>query len=428
MDQNKGTNNLGMDTLGRLLKDAARLSQAIDLVATAQGDGAPALVPMIKELSTTHRMLQIAYEATTGVRLQDAGTMSASVSQLPMQSPATPPTAGQSAPPPKTAPNEEVQALSDRLEKTEERFNTLKQSVGNLVHAIEEKSQERKKASENEGKSSQLQAALQDLKAKNLDLEREIARHRDVEVSLLTTMRDVRAANQAKTDFLANMSHELRTPLNAIIGFAEIMESQLVGPLGSDQYVGYARDVRKSGQHLLEVINDILDLSKIEAGQSEATDEQVDLRDTIDVCLRMVGDQAQDSGVTLVLDAISNVPHIRANARMIRQIVLNLLSNAIKFTPRDGHVTMRVNRDEDNGDVMLRVEDTGVGIADEDVERVLKPFEQVREAQIEGRTGTGLGLPMAKSLTELHDGTLELQSHVGVGTTVTVRFPASRVI
>jgi len=180
-------------------------------------------------------------------------------------------------------------------------------------------------------------------------LQREVERHRDVEVSLLTTMRDVRAACQTKSEFLANMSHELRTPLNAIIGFAEIMESELVGPLGSPQYVGYAKDVRESGQYLLELINDILDLSKIEAGQLEANLEEVDLRKTVDICLRMMTDQASEAGLTIELDAIEDVPAIRSNARMLRQIILNLMSNVIKFTPNGERVDVESSFDDATG-------------------------------------------------------------------------------
>jgi signal transduction histidine kinase len=224
------------------------------------------------------------------------------------------------------------------------------------------------------------------------------------------------------------MSHELRTPLNAIIGFAEIMESELVGPLGSEQYVGYAKDVRESGQYLLELINDILDLSKIESGQLEVIDETIDLRETIQVCLRMVHDQAAEAKLDIELEGGEKVPNIRANARMIRQILLNLLSNAIKFTPPGGRVTVSLSRAEDTGDVLIGIRDTGIGIARADIERVMRPFEQVASAQADGYRGTGLGLPMAKSLTELHGGVFSIVSEVGSGTTVTIRLPAERTI
>jgi two-component system cell cycle sensor histidine kinase PleC len=261
------------------------------------------------------------------------------------------------------------------------------------------------------------------LKSRNVKLQREVERHRDVEVSLLTTMRDVRAASQAKSEFLANMSHELRTPLNAIIGFAEIMESELVGPLGSSQYVGYAKDVRESGQYLLELINDILDLSKIEAGQLEASLEDVDLRKTVDVCLRMVKDQAAEAGLRVELEAIEDVPVIRSNARMLRQIILNLLSNAIKFTPREGQISVNISESEQAGEVSLLFKDTGIGIAQADIVRVMRPFEQVESAQGDVYRGTGLGLPMAKSLVELLGGEFKISSEIDVGTTVKINLP-----
>ena len=274
-------------------------------------------------------------------------------------------------------------------------------------------------------KSSEL---IDKLQGRNTELEREVARHRDVEVSLLTTMRDIRAASQAKSEFLANMSHELRTPLNAIIGFAEIMESQLVGPLGSDQYVGYAKDVRESGQYLLELINDILDLSKIESGQLEFVEDAVDLRDTAEVCMRMVADQATEAGLKTELDIAGDLPQIHANTRMIRQILLNLLSNAIKFTPSGGKINLNLVREADSKDIILSVEDNGIGIDQKDIARVMRPFEQVESAQDSSHRGTGLGLPMAKSLVELHGGVFTLESAVGQGTTISIRFPAKRVI
>ncbi len=222
------------------------------------------------------------------------------------------------------------------------------------------------------------------------------------------------------------MSHELRTPLNAIIGFAEIMESELVGPLGSPQYVGYAKDVRESGQYLLELINDILDLSKIEAGQLEANLEEVDLRKTVDVCLRMTKDQAAEAGLSMELSAIEDIPIVRSNARMLRQIILNLLSNAIKFTPNGGRVDIDIDLEETTGRVALLVKDTGIGIAQTDIARVMQPFEQVESAQGELHRGTGLGLPMAKSLVELLGGEFKIGSDIDKGTVVKVLLPVER--
>ena len=317
--------------------------------------------------------------------------------------------------------------LEGRLDKAEAQFGELKDSIAQLVEMLSKASPKPTSTKPRATVNSPVGAnQISELKTRNTKLQREVERHRDVEVSLLTTMRDVRAASQAKSEFLANMSHELRTPLNAIIGFAEIMEPELVGPLGSPQYVGYAKDVRESGQYLLELINDILDLSKIEAGQLEANLEEVDLGKTVDVCLRMTKDQASEAGLSLELNAIENVPVVRSNARMLRQIILNLLSNAIKFTPNGGQINIEIGVDKATGSVALLVKDTGIGIAQADIARVMQPFEQVESAQGELHRGTGLGLPMAKSLVELLGGEFKIASDIDVGTVVKVLLPVQR--
>ena len=401
-----------MAALGRALNDASQLGRALDIIVATQGHDSPALSPIIRELTNSHRVLQGVYEGATGQPLD-----------APQPAPA--PTQPEAAPKPAPEAPTEIRNIEARLEATETRFQELKQSVAHLVDYIEHTSNRTSGGASIDGAGND--EATGPLRDKVSELEREINRHRDVEVSLLKTMRDVREANEAKSNFMANMSHEIRTPLNAIIGFAEIMESELIGPLGSEQYVDYAKDVRESGQHLLEVINDILDLSKIEAGQSEAGEEEVDLRDAIEACTRMVTDQAKESNVTLTLDLPPSVPHIRANARMVRQIILNLVTNAVKFTNDGGEVTLGVTRSKGSDDLLIRVEDTGVGIPMEDQKRILRPFEQVEKAGRPRGSGTGLGLPMAKSLAELHDGSLDLQSQPGVGTVVTIRLPADRV-
>jgi signal transduction histidine kinase len=400
---------------GRTIGEASQLGQALELIATTQGQNSPALTPIIRELTNSHRVLQGVYEGASG---QAFGP----------QAPTAPSPERQT---PVTGKSDDVQKLEARLEDTEKKFHELKQSVAYLVGYIENTrtpaTPPAPPVPPTPSDESPGSNGTDDSQARITELERELDRHRDVEVSLLKTMRDVREANEAKSNFLANMSHEIRTPLNAIIGFSEIMESQLIGPLGSEQYVGYAKDVRESGQHLLEVINDILDLSKIEAGQLEAGETETDLLDAIEACIRMVTDQAKEADVSVTLDVPPTVPHVRANARMIRQILLNLLVNAVKFTPADGSVTLQVLRHDETGDLLIRVEDTGVGIDEEDQERILRPFEQVRKAGRPYGSGTGLGLPMSKSLIELHGGSLDLNSQLGVGTVVTLRFPADRV-
>ena len=336
--------------------------------------------------------------------------------------------------PPKEEPLEthrsESQGLVQRLKRTEELFGDLKDSVAQLVRMLTKANREsHRRAEQTSAGNSQDNTPepnqLNELKSRNVKLQREVEWHRDVELSLLITMRDVRAASQAKSEFLANMSHELRTPLNAIIGFAEIMESELVGPLGSPQYVGYAKDVRESGQYLLALINYILDLSKIEAGQLEANLEEVDLRKTVDICLRMMTDQASEAGLTIELDAIEDVPAILSNARMLRQIILNLMSNAIKFTPNGGRVDVEISFDGATGSIALLVKDTGIGIAQADIARVIPPFEQVESVQGDLNRGTGLGLPIAKSIVELLGGEFRITSDLDHGTTVECCSPSS---
>jgi len=233
-------------------------------------------------------------------------------------------------------------------------------------------------------------------------------------------------ANLAKSAFLANMSHELRTPLNAIIGFSEIMERGLFGALGNPQYKGYAEDIRRSASHLLSIISDILDLSKIEAGRMELHEEEIDLNAVVKSCKTMIMESAVNAGLTARASVPRDLPSLYADKRSVRQILLNLLSNAVKFTPEGGEITVETFI-EDSGDLALVVRDTGIGMATEDIEVVLQPFGQVESAHTRSHDGTGLGLPITRSLAEMHGGSLTVESGVGEGTTITVRFPAARV-
>jgi PAS domain S-box-containing protein len=228
-------------------------------------------------------------------------------------------------------------------------------------------------------------------------------------------------ANRSKSEFLTNTSHELRTPLNAIIGFADIIKTEMLGPLGHEQYKEYAEDISTSGQHLLNLINDLLDMAKIEAGKLDIRQEQVDLGVSATECMRMVREKAASGGLTFNLEVPDPAPVITADRLKVKQILLNLVSNAIKFTDRGGSITVRVRHDGD--DVIVQVADTGVGIAVDDFERVLAPFGQVDASLSRRNEGTGIGLPLSKALMELHGGTLDLNSTVGAGTTVTLRFP-----
>ena len=227
-------------------------------------------------------------------------------------------------------------------------------------------------------------------------------------------------ANQAKSKFLANMSHELRTPLNAIIGFSEIMESGMFGALGADKYHEYCRDIRHSGQFLLEVINDILDMSKIEAGRMKLDFEDIELDRILTEAMRVVSSRAADKRVELSAEIAPSL-FFKADRRALKQIALNLLSNAVKFTPEGGRVTVRGRFSR--GTITVAIRDTGIGIEKQALKKLGRPFEQVESQLTKSHQGSGLGLAIAKSLVELHGGAMRIRSVPGIGTLVVVRLP-----
>ncbi len=234
-------------------------------------------------------------------------------------------------------------------------------------------------------------------------------------------------ANRAKSEFLANMSHELRTPLNAIIGFSAIIETETIGPIGDPRYAHYGRDIQQAGQHLLALINDILDLSKVESGRDQLREEVIDVNAFAFAVARLLHERATEARVTFVEDVPPDLPALNADERKLKQILVNLLSNAIKFTKPTGRVTFRVRCEPDTG-YLFQVIDTGIGIASTDIPKALSMFGQIDGHLSRRHDGTGLGLPLTKALAELHGGTLEIESTVGVGTTATVRLPATRVV
>jgi signal transduction histidine kinase len=235
------------------------------------------------------------------------------------------------------------------------------------------------------------------------------------------------SANRSKSEFLANMSHELRTPLNAIIGFSEIFSKQLIGPLGSAKYVEYAHDIHSSGIHLLSIINDILDLAKAESGKLELSEDEVDLVKVVQRSMRMCEHRLQQRQHSIVLHADYESIRIIADEKLLLQLALNLLSNAVKFTPESGEIRISIAADPKDG-VELAIADTGIGIPPEDLERVLRPFEQIESTYTRKYKGTGLGLPYAVRVTEMHGGKLSIESSVGQGTTVRVWLPPSRFV
>lgn len=235
------------------------------------------------------------------------------------------------------------------------------------------------------------------------------------------------AANKAKSRFLATMSHELRTPLNAIMGFSEVMEKELLGPIGNDTYREYAGNVYTSGNHLLQLINEILDLSRIEAGRYDLHEETIRLTDVAEDCERLIKIRADAKGLHIIEDFAPDLPQVWADPRALRQICLNLLSNALKFTPKGGRITLTVTHGEDGGQV-LSVRDTGPGIPKDEIPRVLQAFGQGSLAHESAEGGTGLGLPIVQNLIQLHGGTFDLKSELRKGTEVTVTLPRQRVL
>jgi signal transduction histidine kinase len=244
---------------------------------------------------------------------------------------------------------------------------------------------------------------------------------------LRTALDSAAASNRAKSQFLATMSHELRTPLNSVIGFAELLGVELHGPMGDARYRDYASSIRDSGAHLLALINDVLDFAKIDAGRLELAEEEIDIGELFEASLRMVKSAADEAGLALHKEiAEGELLRLRGDHRRVKQVLLNLLSNAIKFTPGPGTVTISAGRQ--GGRIVITVADTGIGIAADDLHKALEPFGQIDNRLARAYEGTGLGLPLSKQLMALHGGSLRLDSVPGAGTTVTLSFPAERVL
>jgi signal transduction histidine kinase len=255
----------------------------------------------------------------------------------------------------------------------------------------------------------------------------DVTENRWRERALLQAKEDAEAAARAKGEFLANMSHELRTPLNAIIGFSEIMGDEMLGPLGNEQYKGYIQDISESARHLLSMINNILDAAKLESGRMILSESRVDADAMVKSVARLMAPRANRAGLNLVTHTPPDLPPILADETKLKQVLLNLVSNAVKFTGDGGRIDIHAEVAE-TGEFLFMVSDNGIGIAEEDIPQALAPFGQVDTRISRKFEGTGLGLPLAKSLTELHGGTFKLISQPGVGTTVTLRLPKHRVV
>ena len=253
----------------------------------------------------------------------------------------------------------------------------------------------------------------------------DITELKEHEAALIRAQEEAVQANAAKSEFLANMSHELRTPLNAIIGFSEVMMNQLLGKIGTPRYLEYSKNIHDSGRHLLDLISDILDLSRVEAGRMELWRRPVNMQQATEACRQLVLPAAKEGGVELIVasDCCAQWPLLFADETKIKQILINILSNAIKFTPRGGAVTVRSERSKE-GAFVITATDTGIGIAPEALPLVLEPFRRLEPAHRRRYPGTGLGLPLAKALVELHGGRLTIDSVPDNGTTVTIILPA----
>jgi PAS domain S-box-containing protein len=256
---------------------------------------------------------------------------------------------------------------------------------------------------------------------------RDITQWKNAEEELVAARRAAEQANQQKSDFLAKISHEIRTPLNAIIGFSEVMIEERFGAIGNERYRDYLRDIHVSGAHLMSLINDLLDLSKIEAGKLELAFEAVAVNEVIQECVALMQPQANRQRIIIRTSLSSGVPNVVADPRSLRQILLNLLSNAIKFTPSGGQVIVSTAL-EDDGQVVIRVRDTGIGMSEKDIETALKPFRQLATSRTGRGEGTGLGLPLTKALVEANRASFAIDSAVSQGTLVRITFPTTRVL
>lgn len=314
-------------------------------------------------------------------------------------------------------------------EKTE-----LKLNSGHWVLCADHRTQEgetvgiRRNVSELIEREEALKQARDELEARvkerTWELTQEISERKLAEKRTLTALAEAKVANRTKSEFLANMSHELRTPLNAIIGFSDMLKMEVFGPPANEKQTEYLNNIYESGVHLLELINDILDVSVIEAGMLELKKENIDISGVTNSVLKMIKNRADMRKIKLISNIDPGLPHLLVDARRLKQILLNLLSNAVKFTPPGGEVKL-VAENHNDDQICLSIIDTGIGMDDKDIDVALRPFGQVDSRLARKYEGTGLGLPLTQNLVEAHEGTLEITSQKGKGTTARICFPLS---
>ena len=275
-----------------------------------------------------------------------------------------------------------------------------------------------------------LDAVLRSYRYKSLRLtaaRKKLQREVDANQAVKEALGAAEMASRTKSQFLANMSHELRTPLNAVIGFSEIMEAQMFGPLGSPQYKEYATDIKTSGKHLLGIVNDVLDLSKVEAGRIELKETVIEIPELLASCERLVKESARAGELELAFKIFPDLPYLMADQRLVKQVLVNLLSNAVKFTHQGGEILVTATTAPGVA-CRIEVRDNGIGMLPAHIDKALQPFAQIENAAQSNHKGTGLGLPLSKSLVELHGGTFEIESQLGAGTKIIVTFPAERAV
>ena len=260
-----------------------------------------------------------------------------------------------------------------------------------------------------------------------LKLRREVAGLRRVNMELLQGKESAEINDQRKTEFLARVTHELRTPLNAVVGFADLVRQEPYGELGSPKYAEYLTDIRATSSHMLDIVNDLLDVAKIEAGRISMRESWIAVPTILDDCRRLVEQEAEAAGIDLSIDAADDLPGLYCDPGRVRQIVVNLLSNAVKFTPKRGKITLVARTDRADG-IVIRVEDTGIGIPKDALDDVFEPYIQVRGNHlVKGQQGSGLGLSLVRILADLHQASLGIESVENKGTTISVCFPPTRV-